>query len=349
MSGKCFQELGRGSFRGDYLYERTVPETHLLRRLEELVGWGVFTRQLVRPHCSCAKRGRPPYDPAVILKMLLLSYLYGLSDRQTEAYVDDSLSAKHFLGLAVDEPASDHSTLTAFKRRIENRGREALLEELLREVILMAMQKGAASGSIHVVDSTHALADVNVAKEDRRRKQGQGPRDGGARWGVIGKRPRKKGGKRSGPDYPAGQKQRYKIERKFREAKVNHGLRRCRYVGRLRYAVQAYLTAIVVNLKRLVRLVTGVSFKGRARAIAQDPRRGVKTSPEGPRRVQEDQRPGSRERLEVLFLTFQPPLTSIRHRPGFRSPSFPHLPSICWLATNWHGIMSHQHAAVRQS
>jgi IS5 family transposase len=70
------------------------------------------------------------------------------------------------------------------------------------------------------------------------------------------------------PQYQPGTKERYKIERKFGEAKDNHGLRRCPYVGRLRYAIQAYLTAITLNLKRMVKLLTGVSFKGRARAMA---------------------------------------------------------------------------------
>ena len=70
------------------------------------------------------------------------------------------------------------------------------------------------------------------------------------------------------PQYQAGTKERYKIERKFGEGKTNHGLRRCRYVGRARYAIQAYLTVIVLNLKRMVKLVTGVSFKGQARAMA---------------------------------------------------------------------------------
>jgi hypothetical protein len=36
----------------------------------------------------------------------------------------------------------------------------------------------------------------------------------------------------------------------------------------LRYAVQVFLTAIVLNLKRLVRLLTGVSFRGRAAVAA---------------------------------------------------------------------------------
>ena len=47
-----------------------------------------------------------------------------------------------------------------------------------------------------------------------------------------------------------------------------HGLRHCRYVGRLRYAIQVYLTAIALNLKRMVKLLTGVSLKGQARAMA---------------------------------------------------------------------------------
>jgi hypothetical protein len=67
---------------------------------------------------------------------------------------------------------------------------------------------------------------------------------------------------KASPAYRAGRKERYKIERKFGEAKQNHGLRRCRYLGWVRYALQAYLTVIVLNLKRMVKVLTGVSFKG---------------------------------------------------------------------------------------
>ena len=369
MAKRRFKELGTGSFFGEFLYEHAVPEEHFLRQLREVVDWAVFTAKLVRLYRGRAKRGRPPYEPVVILKMLLLSYLYDLSERQTEAYVNDSLSAKYFLGLAVDETAPDHSTLTKFKERIERQGTEALLEELLRDIVAMAMSKGVEFGSIQVVDSTHTLADVNVSKEDRRQGEGKPPRDRDARWGAKGKRRGKRGGKRRSkpdyfygykkhaainaesemitslvvtggnaydgkqfstlaekdreqrlpidtyaadrgyddsenhylletlglhsaiilnryrtekkdrnkqvwidlkqtPQYQEGTKERYKIERKFGEAKVNHGLRRCRYVGRLRYAIQAYLTAVVLNLKRMVKVLTGVSFKGRATAMA---------------------------------------------------------------------------------
>jgi len=60
------------------------------------------------------------------------------------------------------------------------------------------------------------------------------------------------------PEYQAGRAERYKVERKFGEAKRWHGFGRCRYLGLLRYGLQAHLTALVLNLKRIVTLLTGV-------------------------------------------------------------------------------------------
>lgn len=76
------------------------------------------------------------------------------------------------------------------------------------------------------------------------------------------------------PDYQAGLheasqgwKERYKVERKFGEAKLCHGFRRCRYLGLVRYRVQSCLTAMVLNLKRLVKLLHGVSFRNQGRIV----------------------------------------------------------------------------------
>ena len=66
------------------------------------------------------------------------------------------------------------------------------------------------------------------------------------------------------PQYKEGLKERYKIERKFGEAKQGHGFCRCRTIGRARFTIQAFLTAMVLNLKRMVKLLTGVNFKERA-------------------------------------------------------------------------------------
>ena len=178
MGQRRFKELGTGSFFGQWVYDRVVPERHFLRQLDALIEWQVFTEKLLRLYRGGADVGRPPYDPAVILKMLLVSYLYDLSERQTEAYVNDSLSAKCFLGLAVDEQVPDHSTLARFKDRIVKRGREASLQELLVEIVLRARERGVGFGTIQVVDSTHTIADVNTLKDKRRQeKEGGYQRD----------------------------------------------------------------------------------------------------------------------------------------------------------------------------
>jgi IS5 family transposase len=371
MAKRRFKQLGTGSFFGSLVYDRAVPQDHFLRQLDRLVNWAVYTEMLLRLYNGRAVVGRPPYNPAVMLKMLLLSYLYGLSERQTEVFVNDSLSAKCFVGLAVDEAGPDHTTLTAFKGRIIEQGGEASLLELLAEIVWQAHEQGVVFGAVQLVDSTHTVANVNTTKDGRRqKKEGKRPRDRGARWGVKHtKRRRDKDGKvvkepqyfygykmhtsmnaeaemitsvvvtagnghdgkqfpklverdealglpigtyagdrgydggenhylleikglhsalrlndhrtkkkdknkeiwlrlRQSEEYQEGQRVRYKIERKYGEGKEHHGLRRCRSLGWMRYAIQAYLTAMALNLKRMVRLLTGTPFKGRARLAA---------------------------------------------------------------------------------
>jgi hypothetical protein len=70
---------------------------------------------------------------------------------------------------------------------------------------------------------------------------------------------------KASPEYQAAEAERYKIERKFGEAKRWHGFGRCRYLGLVRYGIQAHLTAMALNLKRIVLLLTGVRFRAGSR------------------------------------------------------------------------------------
>ena len=130
MGQERFKRLGENSFFGRMVYDRVVPRDHFLMRLGEIIPWQRFTYKLVKYYRGGAKEGRPPYDPAVLLKMLLVAFLYNLSERQVEEVANFNLAVKCFLGLAADELAPDHSTLTAFKGRIVENGRLAAYEKL---------------------------------------------------------------------------------------------------------------------------------------------------------------------------------------------------------------------------
>jgi IS5 family transposase len=67
----------------------------------------------------------------------------------------------------------------------------------------------------------------------------------------------------------ASQKERPKIEHKFGEQKKYHGIRRARYWGLFKVKIQVLLTCIVVNCKKIAKLIRdGISQQGKERLQA---------------------------------------------------------------------------------
>lgn len=106
------KETTMDSFLGNFLYQKIIPRDHFLVKLKELIGWQSYTERFLKCYKGKGEIGQAPYPPSAILKMLLISYLYKVSERQVETIVNENLPAKFFVGLGVDEKAPDHSTLT---------------------------------------------------------------------------------------------------------------------------------------------------------------------------------------------------------------------------------------------
>ena len=60
MAKMRFKKLGEGSFFGELVYERAVPEEHFLRQVDRLVDWEPSTEKLLRLYKGGAQVGRPP-------------------------------------------------------------------------------------------------------------------------------------------------------------------------------------------------------------------------------------------------------------------------------------------------
>ena len=62
--------------------EDLVPQNHLLRKIERVIDWS-FIYDLVKEKYS-PDFGRPSVDPVILIKIVLIQYLYGIrSMRQT--------------------------------------------------------------------------------------------------------------------------------------------------------------------------------------------------------------------------------------------------------------------------
>ena len=75
-----------------------VPENHLLRLIEKHISFA-FVRERLKD--SYSETGRPSIDPALLLRILLIGYLYGITSERKlveEVRMHDFLgSPRHFL------------------------------------------------------------------------------------------------------------------------------------------------------------------------------------------------------------------------------------------------------------
>jgi IS5 family transposase len=113
---------------GDGWISAKVGQNAALERLSREVKWHRFEKLLVRLRSEGA--GRPPFDPLLMLKALLLQQWYGLSDADLEEAINDRVSFRKFLGLSLQAAAPDHTTLCRFRNRLAETG---LAEKLFCE------------------------------------------------------------------------------------------------------------------------------------------------------------------------------------------------------------------------
>ena len=143
--------------------ESLVPSDHLLRKIDRAVDFS-FIRERVK-HLYCEDNGRPALDPVVLFKLLLLGYLYGVrSERQLMREVEVNVAYRWFLGLKLRDKVPDASTLSQNRRR--RFSESTVYQEIFDAIVLLAVHKGLASGTVLYTDSTHLKANANKNKYD---------------------------------------------------------------------------------------------------------------------------------------------------------------------------------------
>jgi len=146
------------SFFGSYLYDRIVPIDHLLRKLNQVVDFSFAGRILKdRYHPDI---GRPAEDPEFMLRLCLLQYIYGDSDRNVVENARLNLAYKYFLGLAVDAEVPDYTTISYFRaQRLGEEKFQSVLEQIVRQCI----DKGLVKGNRQIIDSTPIRANISLS------------------------------------------------------------------------------------------------------------------------------------------------------------------------------------------
>src|ERR1700723_1874938 len=137
--------------------EDQVPETHLLRLIDKHISFA-FVREKLKE--SYSDTGRPSIDPELLLRILLIGYLYGItSERKLVEELRMHLAWRWFTGLGFDQEIPHHST---FSKNRHGRFQESnLFQQLFEEIVDRFLEAGLVEGEHLSVDGSFIPANAS--------------------------------------------------------------------------------------------------------------------------------------------------------------------------------------------
>jgi transposase len=138
--------------------EDLVPEDHILRIIDNVVDFS-FVHNLVK-ECYCSDNGRPGVDPELVFRMILIGYLYNLSEKRLCEEVKMHVAYRWFCKLSFDDNVPDRSTLN--KLRNHRWASVNLFETIMHTIVQQCIDAGLVSGKHLGVDGTQIRANASI-------------------------------------------------------------------------------------------------------------------------------------------------------------------------------------------
>ena len=136
--------------------EELMPQEHFLRDLDRLVDFDFIYDKVVDLYSNT---GRPAIDPVVMIKMMLIGYIYGIdSERKLEQEITVNIAYRWFLGIDFDERVPDHSTISQLRRRKFDG--TTIFRDVFDEIVRKCFEAGLIDGKLLLTDSTHIRANA---------------------------------------------------------------------------------------------------------------------------------------------------------------------------------------------
>ena len=153
--------MGRVDAQGSMMQlvslEQLVPLDHFLRKPDSVLDLGFVPGFLRAAYPS--NLGHPGVDPVLAVRLILLSYLYDLSDVRVCEEVHFHAGYRWFCRLDFHRPVPDRTTLVKFRGRCREHG---LWEELFQRIVAQCGDVGLLSGRHLVADSTQVQANASI-------------------------------------------------------------------------------------------------------------------------------------------------------------------------------------------
>ena len=161
------------------------------------VDFEIFRSELTRAlaYSDGSQGGRPPFDPVMMFKILVIQAANTLSDERTEFLINDRLSFMRFLGLSLFDRVPDARTIWLFREKLT---RAEAIKPLFGRFDAALREAGYVAMGGQIVDASLIAAPKqrNTEEEKKAVKEGRIPeawkakpaklrqKDRDARWTV---------------------------------------------------------------------------------------------------------------------------------------------------------------------
>ena len=157
MMGRV-QEQGRLFYR--FRLDEHVPEDHFLRQVDRFLDFRPLRAELAPLY---SRTGRPSVDPELMIRMLLIGYLYGIrSETRLCEEVHLNLAYRWFCRLGLEGQVPERSTFS--KNRHGRFAGGDVLRRVFETVVGVCTDNGLVGGAGALIDGSTIHADANRDK-----------------------------------------------------------------------------------------------------------------------------------------------------------------------------------------
>ena len=139
-----------------------IPDDHILKRINQTIDFSFINFQLESSYSKYY--GRPAKEPEMMVKLLILQYLYTLSDVRVIEEANLNLAYKWFLGLNPEDKLPDPSLLAKFR---VHRLKDNSLDEIITKIVEQCIEKGIIKSTSLSIDATHTAANTGKLIPER--------------------------------------------------------------------------------------------------------------------------------------------------------------------------------------
>ena len=176
MMGRVTNDQGQLFY--SFCLEEVVPDDHLVRGIAAVLDLSWVHAELA-PYYP--KIGRPSIDPVLMIRMLIIGYVFGIrSERLLCREVKVNMAYRWFCGLSIEDTIPDHS---AFSRaRNERFLNSDIFRHVFERVVQACIAAGLVGGKGFAVDASLIVADANKQRSTQARSYGASDGFWLARW-----------------------------------------------------------------------------------------------------------------------------------------------------------------------